>query len=137
MTTMTQPQKPAREAGLKRSEAQPILHPRGKEIQPFGALARQTLGLDEDVHQTSVQLLNPLLSDTMVLRDLYKKHHCPSPERLPPSASVSDRENARKFREDLHRRRAKACPSTGSGAAGAGPWPCGPFEPTTRADAGS
>ncbi len=75
MTTMTQRQQPVREVGLKRTEAQPILHQRGKEIQPFGALARYPLGLDDDVRQASVQMLNPLLSDTMMLRDLYKKHH--------------------------------------------------------------
>jgi starvation-inducible DNA-binding protein len=76
MTTMTQQrQQPAREAGSKRSEAQPILHQRGKEIQPFGALTRYPLGLSDDVRQASVQMLNQILSDTMVLRDLYKKHH--------------------------------------------------------------
>ena len=76
MTTMTQQrQQPAREAGSKRSEAQPILHQRGKEIQPFGALTRYPLGLGDDVRQASVQALNQILSDSMVLRDLYKKHH--------------------------------------------------------------
>src|SRR5690242_5838057 len=75
MTTMTQRQQPVREVGLKRTEAQPILHQRGKEIQPFGALTRYPLGLDDDVRQASVQMLNPLLSDSIMLRDLYKKHH--------------------------------------------------------------
>lgn len=75
MTTMTQRQQPAREAGLKRSEAQPILHQRGKEIQAYGALTRYPLGLADDVRLASVQMLNRLLCDTMVLRDLYKKHH--------------------------------------------------------------
>jgi starvation-inducible DNA-binding protein len=75
MTTMTQRQQPARDAGPKRSEAQPILHQRGKEIQPYGALTRYPLGLDDEVRQASVQMLNPLLSDSMMLRDLYKKHH--------------------------------------------------------------
>lgn len=76
MTTVAQQrQQPAREAGSKRSEAQPILHQRGKEIQPFGALTRYPLGLDDEVRQASVQALNQLLCDTMVLRDLYKKHH--------------------------------------------------------------
>jgi starvation-inducible DNA-binding protein len=75
MTTMTQQRQPAREAGVKRSDAQPILHQRGKEIQPFGTLARYPLGLGDEVRQASVQMLNQLLSDTMSLRDLYKKHH--------------------------------------------------------------
>ena len=75
MTTMTQRQQPVRDAGLKPSEAQPILHQRGKVIQPFGSLTRYPLGLADDVRQASVQMLNQLLSDTIVLRDLYKKHH--------------------------------------------------------------
>ncbi len=76
MTTMTQRQQPAaRDGGPKRSETQPILHQRGKEIQPYGTLTRYPLGLDDDVRQASVQVLNQLLSDTIVLRDLYKKHH--------------------------------------------------------------
>ena len=75
MTTMTSRQQPVREAGLKRSEAQPILHQRGKEIQPYGSLTRYPLGLADDVRQASVEMLNQLLSDTIVLRDLYKKHH--------------------------------------------------------------
>jgi starvation-inducible DNA-binding protein len=76
MATMTQQrQQPTPAAGSKRSEAQPILHQRGKEIQPFGTLTRYPLGLGDDVRQASVQVLNQILSDTMVLRDLYKKHH--------------------------------------------------------------
>ena len=76
MTTMTQPrQQPARETGLKRDEAQPLLHQRGKEIQPFGTLARYPLGLSEEVRKASVEMLNPLVADTRMLRDIYKKHH--------------------------------------------------------------
>ncbi len=76
MATMTQQrQQPAPDAGLKRPEAQPILHQRGKEMQPFGTLMRYPLGLGDDVRRASVEMLNQLLCDTMVLRDLYKKHH--------------------------------------------------------------
>src|SRR5512132_1791599 len=74
-TMIPQRQQPAPAAGSKRSEAQPILHQRGKEIQPFGALTRYPLGLGDDVRQASVQVLNQIGCDTMVLRDLYKKHH--------------------------------------------------------------
>ncbi|XYH95098.1 Dps family protein [Sorangium sp. So ce1128] len=56
-------------------EAQPILRQRGEEIQPYGALARYPLGLNDDVRAASVKALNQILSDTMVLRDMYKKHH--------------------------------------------------------------
>ena len=76
MATMTpQRQHPAPVTSLKRSEAPPILHERGKEIQPFGALTRYPLRLGDDARQASVQALNQIGSDTMVLRDLYKKHH--------------------------------------------------------------
>jgi starvation-inducible DNA-binding protein len=57
------------------SEAQPILHQRGRETQPYGALTRPSLGLGDEVRAASVQALNQILSDTMVLRDLYQKHH--------------------------------------------------------------
>jgi len=55
--------------------AQPLLQPRGKEIQPYGTLARLPIGLDDQVCQASVETLNQILADTMTLRDLYKKHH--------------------------------------------------------------
>lgn len=57
------------------SEAQPILHQRGKETQAYGALTRPSLGLGDEVRAASVQALNQILADTMALRDLYKKHH--------------------------------------------------------------
>jgi starvation-inducible DNA-binding protein len=55
--------------------AQPHLGQRGREIQPFGTLARYPLGLSDDARAASVAGLNQLLADTMALRDLYKKHH--------------------------------------------------------------
>lgn len=74
-TMIPQRQHHAPAAGSKRSEAQPILHQRGKEIQPFGTLTRYPLGLGDEARQASVQALNQIGCDTMVLRDLYKKHH--------------------------------------------------------------
>jgi starvation-inducible DNA-binding protein len=56
-------------------EAQPITHQRGREIQPFGALARYPLSLGDDARAASVEALNHILCDTIVLRDMYKKHH--------------------------------------------------------------
>ncbi len=61
--------------GGQQPEAQPILRQRGEEIQPYGTLARYPLGLSDDVRAASVKALNQILSDTMVLRDMYKKHH--------------------------------------------------------------
>ncbi|WP_438023631.1 Dps family protein [Sorangium sp. So ce233] len=75
MATMTQFREQTIGDGRPGAEAQPILRQRGEEIQPYGALARYPLGLNDDVRAASVKALNQILSDTMVLRDLYKKHH--------------------------------------------------------------
>jgi len=76
MATMThaRPMQAGKDAGPQ-SEAQPILRQRGREIQPYGTLAKYPLGLSEEVRAESVAELNQVLSDTIVLRDLYKKHH--------------------------------------------------------------
>ena len=66
---------PSRIGGNPPSQAQPILKQRGKEIQAYGSLTRYPIGLGEDVREASVAELNQVLSDTMVLRDMYKKHH--------------------------------------------------------------
>src|SRR5436309_12509235 len=55
--------------------AQPQYGQHGKEIQPYGTVTRLPLGLDDKACQTSVELLNQILADTMTLRDLYKKSH--------------------------------------------------------------
>lgn len=55
--------------------AQPRLHQRGKPLQTFGKLARYPLALEEAARNEMVQELNPLLADTITLRDMYKKHH--------------------------------------------------------------
>ncbi len=56
-------------------QAAPVLHQHGHEIQPFGQLVKLPIALAESVCRQSVENLNQLLSDTMTLRDLYKKHH--------------------------------------------------------------
>lgn len=56
-------------------EAQPLLGQRAPEIQMYGTLAQYPLALDLRARATSVEALNQILVDTMVLRDLYKKHH--------------------------------------------------------------
>ncbi|HEY8926375.1 MAG TPA: DNA starvation/stationary phase protection protein [Polyangia bacterium] len=60
---------------LRAPVAQPIYGQRSKEIQAFGTLTRYPLGLPDDAAATSVEALNPILADTLCLRDLYKKHH--------------------------------------------------------------
>jgi starvation-inducible DNA-binding protein len=61
------------QAGSDRSR--PILHQRAHEIQPYGELAKLSIGLDESVCAESAENLNQVLADTITLRDLYKKHH--------------------------------------------------------------
>jgi starvation-inducible DNA-binding protein len=56
-------------------EAQPILNQRSKETQPFGTLTRYPLGLGDEARLTSVNGLNQILADSIMLRDMYKKHH--------------------------------------------------------------
>ncbi len=60
-------------AGAERSR--PILHQQGREIQPYGRIARLPISLDEKVCAASINNLNQLLADTITLRDLYKKCH--------------------------------------------------------------
>jgi starvation-inducible DNA-binding protein len=55
--------------------AQPLLKQRAPEIQPYGTLAQYPIALAEHVRAASVEALNQILADTMMLRDLYKKHH--------------------------------------------------------------
>jgi starvation-inducible DNA-binding protein len=57
------------------SEAEPVLGQRGKEIQPYGTLVHYPIDLSDEAKTESVAALNQLLSDTMALRDTYKKHH--------------------------------------------------------------
>src|SRR5579859_5249046 len=61
------------EEGTRQSK--PILRQQGREIQPYGKIARLPIALDEKVCAASAGNLNQLLADTMTLRDMYKKHH--------------------------------------------------------------
>ncbi len=55
--------------------AQPLLGQRGKIVQEYGTVVNLPAGLEADVRIESTRNLNQLLADTMMLRDLYKKHH--------------------------------------------------------------
>jgi len=57
------------------TSAKPVVGQRGAELQAYGTIARLPIGLGEDVCKASVEVLNQVLADTMVLRDMYKKHH--------------------------------------------------------------
>jgi starvation-inducible DNA-binding protein len=70
----TSTQQPSRNGG-RLPEAQPIMRQRSREMQPFGTLARYPLSLSDEARTASVEALNQVLCDTIVLRDMYKKHH--------------------------------------------------------------
>lgn len=56
--------------------AQPRLHQRAAEIQPYGTVnLLLPLELEEPVRLEITEQLNQLLADTTTLRDLYKKSH--------------------------------------------------------------
>jgi len=60
----------------RKVSAQPHLHQRAAEIQPYGTVSHQLpLDLEEPVRLEMTEQLNLLLADTMTLRDLYKKSH--------------------------------------------------------------
>jgi len=61
--------------GNESAGAQPTVHWRAAELQPYGKLVRYPLGLSDEARTASVEALNQVLADTAVLRDLYKKHH--------------------------------------------------------------
>src|SRR5258708_5550916 len=56
--------------------AEPRVHQRGREIQPYGTVTHVFhLELEEPVRLEMTEQLNQLLADSMTLRDLYKKSH--------------------------------------------------------------
>ncbi|HXZ33572.1 MAG TPA: DNA starvation/stationary phase protection protein [Terriglobales bacterium] len=63
-------------AETRNINAQPRLHQRAREIQPYGTVSHLLpLELEEPVRLEVTEQLNQLLADTMTLRDLYKKSH--------------------------------------------------------------
>lgn len=64
-----------RRGGARTEGSQPLLHQKGKVVQGFGDLRELPLALDADVRREMVEGLNPILADTRILRDLYKKVH--------------------------------------------------------------
>jgi len=57
------------------TEASPLLGQRGRIVQEFGTVVHLPSALDEKVRLDSTRNLNQVLADTMMLRDMYKKHH--------------------------------------------------------------
>src|SRR5713226_7675912 len=60
-----------------RISAQPRIHQKAAEMQPYGTVTHALpLELEEAVRLEMTEQLNQLLADTMTLRDFYKKCHC-------------------------------------------------------------
>ena len=59
----------------KRPSSQPLFHQHGREIQEFGQLRLMPIALGHDARLESCQLLNGINADTIILYNLYKKHH--------------------------------------------------------------
>jgi len=57
------------------AKAAPVTHQQAHETQPFGQLVSMPIALSETVRRASVDNLSQILVDTVVLKDLYKKHH--------------------------------------------------------------
>lgn len=56
-------------------KAAPTLGQRGQIVQEFDTVVKLPTGLDPEVTLESTRNLNQVLADTMMLRDMYKKHH--------------------------------------------------------------
>ncbi len=56
-------------------EAELHLHQRGHIIQQPGTIRNLPIALDQQARLDNAKALNQLLADTLMLRDMYKKHH--------------------------------------------------------------
>lgn len=55
---------------------QPALGQRARQLQQFGEITKHLrIGLSDEVRKSSIDELNQVLADSLMLRDLYKKHH--------------------------------------------------------------
>ena len=59
----------------RRAGSQPLLAQHGPVIQEYGTLRLLPIALSHKARLQSSQLLNQILTDTMILYSLYKKHH--------------------------------------------------------------
>jgi starvation-inducible DNA-binding protein len=57
------------------AHAKPLTNQHAHETQPYGHVVRMPIALSEKASRESIENLNQVLADTIVLRDLYKKHH--------------------------------------------------------------
>ncbi|MBV9405113.1 MAG: DNA starvation/stationary phase protection protein [Acidobacteriaceae bacterium] len=58
-----------------KTSASPLLGQRGKIVQKYGTVVHLPAALGEEVRLESTRNLNQVLADTIMLREMYKKHH--------------------------------------------------------------
>ncbi len=63
------------DGGGRTKGSQPLLHQHGLEVQRFGEMRLLPIALGHDARAESCQLLNRILADSIILYNLYKKHH--------------------------------------------------------------
>jgi starvation-inducible DNA-binding protein len=71
----TDPFRQARRQDGGRVSSQPLLHQKGVEIQEFGTIRDLPIALGHDARAASCEILNQTLADSIILYNLYKKHH--------------------------------------------------------------
>jgi starvation-inducible DNA-binding protein len=59
----------------RKESSQPLFHQHGEEIQRFGEMRLFPIALGHEARTESSQLLNHVLADSIILYNLYKKHH--------------------------------------------------------------
>jgi starvation-inducible DNA-binding protein len=65
----------AKKGDRQRKGSQPLLHQHGVEVQRFGDMRLLPIALSHDARAESSQLLNQINADSIILYNLYKKHH--------------------------------------------------------------
>jgi starvation-inducible DNA-binding protein len=73
--TSGDPFEASRGANGGRRSSQPLLHQEGVEIQSFGTIRDFPIALDHKARTASCEVLNQTLADSIILYNLYKKHH--------------------------------------------------------------
>lgn len=63
------------DSSLTATQGRPGASMKGKELQRFGEIRRMPLNLNEEARAQSIEALNRALADSIILYNLYKKHH--------------------------------------------------------------
>jgi starvation-inducible DNA-binding protein len=65
----------AKKGDGQRVSSQPLFHQHGVEVQRFGEMRLLPIALSHDARMESAQLVNQINADSIILFNLYKKHH--------------------------------------------------------------